>query len=119
MISTLDKAAEFYKGAGEPTRLRMLGVLRHGELCVCDIMTVLALPQSTASRHLAYLRNSGWLESRRKKKWMYYRFRDTPQVAENVSQLLSHISSIPELQKDYEAMAQHLAKKQSDACDKS
>ncbi len=116
MISTLNIAAEFYKGASDPTRLRLLGVLRHGELCVCDIMTVLKLPQSTASRHLAYLRNSGWLESRRKKKWMYYRLRPTPQTEEIISHVLAHISCIPELQRDYEMMAQHLAEKKTDAC---
>ncbi len=43
------------------------------ELCVCDIIGALDLPQSTVSRHLAYLRNSGLLEDRRQGAWMYYR----------------------------------------------
>jgi len=71
--NSLNDSAQLFKALGDPTRLRMLSVLRHGELCVCDIMTVLTLPQSTASRHLAYLRNAGWLTSRRQNKWMYYK----------------------------------------------
>lgn len=51
-----------------------MGLLIAGEeLCVCDIIGALDLPQSTVSRHLAYLRNSGLLEDRRQGVWMYYR----------------------------------------------
>ncbi len=113
---TITETAEFFKGVGEPTRLRILGVLRHGELCVCDIMTVLELAQSTASRHLAYLRNAGWLESRRKKKWMYYRFHSVPQTEKIMADFLGYISQLPEIEKDYEAMAHHLAEKKNDTC---
>ena len=43
------------------------------ELCVCDIMAALELPQSTVSRHHSYLRNAMLLEDRRQGIWMYYR----------------------------------------------
>ena len=43
------------------------------ELCVCDIMAALNLPQSTVSRHLANLRNVGLVVDRRKGVWMNYR----------------------------------------------
>ena len=43
-----------------------------GELCVCDLIAVLQLPQSTVSRHLAYLKNAGWLRDRRKGVWIHY-----------------------------------------------
>src|SRR6266508_4948788 len=49
----------------EPTRLRLLRVLERQELSVLDLCEVLALPQSTVSRHLKVLSGSGWLESRR------------------------------------------------------
>ena len=64
--------AQMYKALSDETRLRILGLLNHGELCVCDIMGVLKLPQSTASRHLAYLKNSHWVTGIRRGKWMYY-----------------------------------------------
>lgn len=116
MVLSVTETADFLKGVGEPTRLRVLGLLRHGELCVCDIMTVLELPQSTASRHLAYLRNAGWLESRRKKKWMYYRLRTTPQTEKIMAEVLHHISRLTEIEKDYRAMAHHLAEKNNNTC---
>ncbi|WP_407920197.1 ArsR/SmtB family transcription factor [Geobacter pickeringii] len=43
-----------------------------GELCVCDLIAVLQLPQSTVSRHLSHLKNAGWLQDRRVGIWIYY-----------------------------------------------
>jgi ArsR family transcriptional regulator len=64
--------ARLFKALSDETRLRILCLLLEGELCVCDLMAVLQLPQSTVSRHLAYLKNSGWVDDRRCGVWMYY-----------------------------------------------
>ena len=64
--------ARLFKALADETRLRILALLLEGELCVCEIMAALDLPQSTVSRHLAYLRNSGWVKDRRQGVWMYY-----------------------------------------------
>ena len=64
--------ARMFKALSDETRLRILCLLLDGELCVCDLMEVLQLPQSTVSRHLAYLKNAGWVEDRRCGVWMYY-----------------------------------------------
>lgn len=69
----MEKTAQIFKALSEEIRLRILNLLRAGELCVCDLMAVLDLPQSTISRHLAYLRNAGWVEGRRQGLWMHYR----------------------------------------------
>jgi len=62
-----------FKALSEPVRLRILYLLlEQGELCVCDLVEALALSQSVVSRHLAYLRNSGLLLTRREGVWMYY-----------------------------------------------
>lgn len=68
--------ARIFKALSDETRLRILCLLLEGELCVCDIMAVLQLPQSTVSRHLAYLKNSGWVDDRRCGVWMYYSLAD-------------------------------------------
>ena len=47
------------KAAADPTRLRLLHLLQHGSLCVCDLQKVLRIPQPTISRHLAALRHAG------------------------------------------------------------
>lgn len=64
--------ARMFKALSDETRLRILCLLLDGELCVCDLMAVLQLPQSTVSRHLAYLKNAGWVDDRRCAVWMYY-----------------------------------------------
>jgi ArsR family transcriptional regulator len=65
-------SAELFKALADETRLRILNLLVRGELCVCDIMAVLDIGQSKASRHLAYLRNVGLVDDRRSGVWMHY-----------------------------------------------
>ncbi|MCM2356725.1 MAG: metalloregulator ArsR/SmtB family transcription factor [Geobacteraceae bacterium] len=64
--------SRLFKALADETRLRILSLLMEGELCVCNLMEVLRLPQSTVSRHLAYLKNAGWVDDRREGVWMYY-----------------------------------------------
>jgi ArsR family transcriptional regulator len=71
-IKPMKTTARMFKALSDETRLRILCLLLDGELCVCDLMAVLQLPQSTVSRHLAYLKNSGWVDDRRAGVWMYY-----------------------------------------------
>ncbi|HET6421378.1 MAG TPA: metalloregulator ArsR/SmtB family transcription factor [Geobacteraceae bacterium] len=75
-IGLMKTTARMFKALSDETRLRILCLLLDGELCVCDIMAVLQLPQSTVSRHLAYLKNTGWVNDRRCGVWMYYSIMD-------------------------------------------
>ena len=114
--NSLDNPVQIFRALGDENRLRILSLLRHGELCVCDIMEVLKLPQSTASRHLAYLRNAGWVNARRGGKWIYYRLSIEP-VNESIrSCVIDYLSTLPQLQEDYLAMKTHLNQKQKEAC---
>ena len=61
------------KAISDPTRARMLKLLEEGELCVCHIMEILELGQSTASKHLGILKAAGLVESRKEGTWAYYR----------------------------------------------
>lgn len=62
-----------FRALADETRLRIIALLlSRGEICVCDIIAALDLPQSTVSRHLAYLRKSGMVSDRRCGLWMYY-----------------------------------------------
>jgi ArsR family transcriptional regulator len=62
-----------FKSLADETRIRLLLLLQgRDELCVCDLMHALDMPQSTVSRHLAYLKKNGWLHDRRGGIWMYY-----------------------------------------------
>jgi ArsR family transcriptional regulator len=69
----MKNTAQVFQSLEEETRLRILALLlEEQELCVCDLMAVLQLPQSTVSRHLSHLRNAGWLRDRREAVWAYY-----------------------------------------------
>jgi len=62
-----------FRGFADPTRLRVLNLLVAGELCVCDIVEILELPQPAVSRHLAYLRRAGLVDATREWKFAHYR----------------------------------------------
>jgi len=76
---------QLFKGLADQTRLRILNLLIHGELCVCDIQYVLGSSQPNVSRHLIYLKNSGLLLDRREGARIYYRL---AQPDEGVHKLL-------------------------------
>src|SRR5437763_16907399 len=68
-LATMDAA---FKALADPTRLRILGLLMGGEVCVCDIHETLGIPQPKASRHLSYLRKSGLVAARKQGLWVHY-----------------------------------------------
>ncbi len=63
----------FFMALADKTRLRLLNLMRSGEICVCFFVEVLKEAQPKISRHLAYLRHAGVVETRRDGKWMYYK----------------------------------------------
>jgi ArsR family transcriptional regulator len=62
-----------FKALSEQNRLRILSLLMHGEMCVCEIECSLQLTQSTASRHLSALKQCNILERYKKSQWTYYK----------------------------------------------
>jgi ArsR family transcriptional regulator len=65
--------SRLFKALGDETRLRIVALLSHGELCVCHLEDALGLSQPKVSRHLGILRMTGVLEHRREGSWVYYR----------------------------------------------
>lgn len=62
-----------FRAFADRTRLRILHLLQdHGEVCVGDLAGVLEAPQTTVSRHLAYLRRSGLVRVRKDGLWKHY-----------------------------------------------
>jgi ArsR family transcriptional regulator, arsenate/arsenite/antimonite-responsive transcriptional repressor len=61
-----------FRAFSDRTRLRILHLLRDGELCVCDLVDTLDVPQPKASRHLACLRKAGLVVVRKNGLWSYY-----------------------------------------------
>ncbi len=113
------RAEKLFKALGDVTRLRIMAILIDGkEYCVCDFMEVLGLPQSTVSRHLAYLKNSGWLNDRRENRWNYYRLKGDPEKPEDdlIEALRASLTLTSEAKEDRIKMAAYLKRKKANAC---
>jgi len=61
-----------FRAFSDPIRLRILTLIQPGELCVCDLVDILKLPQPTISRHLSYLRRAGLVKVRQDRSWNFY-----------------------------------------------
>lgn len=65
--------SRLFKALGDETRLRIVALLSHGELCVCHIQEALRISQPNVSRHLSILRAARIVEPRREGTWVHYR----------------------------------------------
>ena len=88
-----------FQALADGTRLRILGLLLAGEVCVCDLHQSLRIPQPKASRHLAYLRRAGLVDARREGLWMHYRLSDAGDalqrtIRDAVIHALGHIEAV-------------------------
>ena len=99
MASQLTQMEGLFRALADATRLRILGLLLTGEVCVCHIHESLRIPQPRASRHLAYLRKAGLVETRREGLWIHYRLADLGDpvvrtIGETVRHALTHMDAI-------------------------
>jgi ArsR family transcriptional regulator len=90
-----------FRGLADPTRLRIVNLLAAGELCVCDLVDLLGLPQSTVSRHLGYLRRCRLVAVDRGARYDHYRLAepDNPvhgHLLEGVRDCLGGVGSLEE-----------------------
>lgn len=94
--------SEKFVAFSDPIRLRILHLLREGELCVGDLVAIIGVPQSTISRHLAYLRRSALVATRKSGLWMYYSL--APAGSDFHRKLLECLAAcfvdVPELKRD-------------------
>lgn len=69
----MTSATDIFAALADPIRLRCLALIAtRGELCVCELVAALELPQPKVSRHLATLKNTGLLRDRRDAQWVLY-----------------------------------------------
>ena len=99
--------ASFYSALSDETRLRLLSLMKDGEVCVCHLQGVLKTNQPKISRHLAYLRRAGLVEARRDGKWMHYRLRKiNGDLGKIMAQTLSHLEVQAQIKKDSQRLKQ-------------
>ncbi len=70
--TVLERMSELFRAAGDARRLRILAALTGKELCVCELVDGLVMPQYEVSRHLARLKRAGLVVDRRDGLWVYY-----------------------------------------------
>ena len=69
----MDLHAELFNGLADPTRLRLLNLLTQAkEICVCELVDALQIPQYNISRHLHVLLKTGMVQDHKRGKWVYY-----------------------------------------------
>jgi ArsR family transcriptional regulator len=92
----------FFSALADRTRLRLLNLLRDGEVCVCFFAGTLATNNPKISRHLAYLKRASLVTARRDGKWMHYSLRrpEDPKAAEVFDATLKMLENDPEMAKD-------------------
>src|SRR5688500_12849545 len=82
--------AETFSALGDPTRVRILDALSHGELCVCDLAAVLGVSQSAVSHQLRLLRNIRLVRPRRDGRIVFYSL-DDQHIMAIFKQTLQHV----------------------------
>jgi ArsR family transcriptional regulator len=115
LINKAAKAHLQFRALSDRTRLRILYLLLGGEMCVCDLVDIIGIPQPTASRHLAYLRKAGLVATEKRGLWTYYSLKPapTPFHAQLLACLAACIDEVPELRRDKSRLAKQ---KKSDRC---
>lgn len=107
-----------FKAFADPTRLRILSLLAAGELCVCDIVEILKLPQPTVSRHLGALRAAGLVEVEREWKFAHYRLAEPgdPVHRNLINCVGSCFRGIASLDRERKQAESRVAARRSDPC---
>jgi DNA-binding transcriptional ArsR family regulator len=72
----LSSEAKIFKALSDINRLKIVQLLKEGELCACELTFVLSNSQSTVSHHLSVLKNAGLIKERKEGKWSYFRLSD-------------------------------------------
>src|ERR1700712_3355345 len=99
MSKQLAAMETLFKALADSTRLRIIGLLLTGEVCVCHIHESLKITQPKASRHLAYLRRAGLVDTRRDGLWINYRLAVLPDpvlaaIGDAVRHALTHMDGV-------------------------
>lgn len=111
----MNHLAQTIKALSDPIRVRIILLLQaEGELCVCTLMEALKLPQSTVSRHLAYLKRSCWVDTRRDGLWIYYKLSEMScEICQELLMTLKrHAGNFPEAAADRSSLQEILRNEQ-------
>ncbi len=102
----LDSAVAAARALGHPARLRVVAMLRTGELCVCQVAEVLGLAASTVSAHLKELKRCGLVQDRKEGRWVYVRLSDEQSAGQWVTTAVTAAGADPQFVDDARLVAE-------------
>ena len=101
---TLPSVVDAVKALAHPGRLRLLAMLRAGDLCVCQMTAVLEFAASTVSSHLSDLRRAGLVTERKSGKWVHYHLVTSGPLADLAREALRLVDADARLRQDVRAV---------------
>ncbi|MCR4411241.1 MAG: metalloregulator ArsR/SmtB family transcription factor [Thermoguttaceae bacterium] len=107
------------KALADENRLRILLALQGQELCVCQIVELLGLAQSTVSKHLSILHQARLIDSRKEGRWMFYRAsgEDAPAEARQIAAAVAGLlADDPKARADAQRLKQILTMDRDELC---
>ena len=116
----LSAVATTLAAMADPLRLRILRLVLRRELCVCEVMDALQIPQYRVSRHLTAMRRLGLVAARREGRWMHYRagpaLTDPGVIRDLVGALGRHLGDLAEARGDDDRLERRLAMRKAGRC---
>ena len=121
----LDSLMELFRILSDKTRLRIIFLLYHKELCVCEMCDILEMPQPNVSRHLGKLRAGGFVKYYQNGQWVFYYLNSVPGQPVNqllkdiIEKIFTYINSgvFPEVVEDVDKLQQK--EKLNEMCERS
>ncbi len=101
----MEKLLNTFKVLSDETRIRILVMLFHKKLCVCELCGVLGESQPKVSKHLAKLRDMGYVKDERQEQFIFYCLSSTDKVLKAILQdIMDNLEAYPSLQRDLEQL---------------
>ncbi|MDB6018349.1 MAG: Arsenical resistance operon repressor [Pedosphaera sp.] len=101
----MSEIATLFAALADPTRLRLLYLVKDGEICVCFLQGVLQTNQPKISRHLAYLKRAGLVAARKEGKWMHYCLKRQPADSQKLlQQAFDSLARAPQIRSDVQRL---------------
>ena len=99
----MNKLLNYFKVLSDETRLRIMVLLFHNELCVCQLTGITGISQPNVSKHLAKLRDIGLVKDERKEQYTFYSLNIEDQILEEIlKKIVDNIEAYPTLKLDIE-----------------
>jgi ArsR family transcriptional regulator len=97
----MEKLLNTFKVLSDETRIRLLSLLYHKKLCVCELCGVLGESQPKVSKHLAKLRDMGFVKDERQEQYIFYYINDNNKMLMSIlKNIVADIEEYPSLSKD-------------------